>query len=112
MFAGARFGKQIAPNIPLFAGSNHPPVAFTARSRAGKLSPLEGSVRSEDFLRELDSMAKDPRFSRLSVLDLQNILTAIELCGLGFGAGEQVCEDLNSVLHDEWPAGSPGRRTR
>ena len=69
------------------------------------------SVRSEDFLRQLDIMAKDPRFSRLSILDLQNILTAIELCDLGFGSGNQVCEGLNQVLRDEWPIGSPGRRT-
>ena len=68
-------------------------------------------MRSEDFLQQLDIMAKDPRFSRLSILDLQNILTAIELCDLGFGSGNQVCESLNHVLRDEWPVGSPGRRT-
>jgi hypothetical protein len=79
---------------------------------SGQTIPLEVSVRLEDFFRQLDIMAKDPRFSRLSVLDLQNILTAIELCDLGFGSGDQVCEDLNNVLRDEWPAGSPGRRTR
>ena len=70
---------------------------------------LEGSVRSEDFLRQLDILAKDPRFSRLSVLDLQNILIAIELCDLGFGSAQKVCQGLNEALRDEWPDG--GRRT-
>ncbi len=69
-------------------------------------------VRSEDFLRQLDIMAKDPRFSHLSALDLQNILAAIELCDLGFGSGERVRESLNRVLCDEWPAGSHSRRIR
>jgi len=53
-----------------------------------------GIVRSEDFLRQLEIMAKDPRFSHLSALDLQNILTAIELCDLGFGSAQRVCQGL------------------
>lgn len=69
-------------------------------------------MHSEDFLQQLDIMAEDPRFSHLSILDLQNILTAIELCDLGFGSGDQICESLNNVLRDEWPAGSLGRRAR
>ena len=64
---------------------------------------------SEDFLQQLEIMAKDPRFSHLSALDLQDILTAIELCDLGFGSAQKVCQGLNEVLRDEWPDG--GRRT-
>ena len=60
---------------------------------------------SEYFLRQLDILVKDPRFSRLSILDLQNILTAIELCDLGFGSGTKVSASLNEVLRDEWPDG-------
>ena len=87
--------KRNARTPRLFTGSNHPAVAFTARSRAGKLYPLEDIRAFRRLLAALDIMAKDPRFSRLSILDLQNILTAIELCDLGFGSGKQVCEGLN-----------------
>jgi hypothetical protein len=63
---------------------------------------------SEQLLRQLESLAADPRFRAMSTLDLQNILTAIELCGLGFSRGPKVAEDLNLLLADEWPA----RRTQ
>jgi len=59
---------------------------------------------SEQLLRQLESMARDPRFRAMSTLDLQNILTAIELCGLGFSRGSEVAEDLNLLLTNEWPA--------
>jgi hypothetical protein len=63
---------------------------------------------SEQLLRQLESLAADPRFRAMSTLDLQNILTAIELCGLGFSRGPKVAEDLDLLLADEWPA----RRTQ
>ena len=59
---------------------------------------------SEQMLRQLENLATDPRFRAMSTLDLQNILTAIELCGLGFSRGPKVAEDLNRLLADEWPA--------
>jgi len=59
---------------------------------------------SEQMLRQLEGMARDPRFRAMSELDLQNILTAIELCGVGFSCGSKVAEDLNLLLTDEWPA--------
>ena len=63
---------------------------------------------SEQMLRQLEGMARDPRFRAMSMQDLQNILTAIDLCGLGFRRGSKVAEDLNLLLTDEWPA----RRTQ
>jgi hypothetical protein len=63
---------------------------------------------SEQMLRQLEGMAADPRFRAMSTLDLQNILTAIELCDLGFSRGPKVAEVLNFLLADEWPA----RRTQ
>ena len=60
-------------------------------------------MRFEDFLRQLDTLAKDQRFSKLSALDLQNILTAIELCDVGFGSGARVSGRLDQILRDEWP---------
>jgi len=68
-------------------------------------------MRSEDLLQQLDILAGDPRFSALSALDLQNLLTAIELCGLGFGSGSQLGEHLDRLLRDEWPnhSSSQGR---
>jgi hypothetical protein len=62
---------------------------------------------SEQMLRQLESMAADPRFRAMSRLDLQNILTAIELCGLGFSRGLEVAQDLNLLLTDEWPVEPP-----
>ena len=59
---------------------------------------------SEKVLRQLAIMVADSRFSAMSALDLQNIITAIELCGLGFSRGPKVAEDLNRLLTDEWPA--------
>jgi hypothetical protein len=58
---------------------------------------------SEQMLRQLEGMARDPRFRAMSMQDLQNILTAIDLCGLGFSRGPKVVEDLNLLLADEWP---------
>ena len=62
---------------------------------------------SEQMLRQLEGMARDPRFRAMSELDLQNILTAIELCGVGFLRGPKVAEDLNYLLADEWPTKRP-----
>ena len=59
---------------------------------------------SEQMLRHLETMAVDPRFRSMSTLDLQNILTAIDLCGIGFNRGQIVAEDVNLLLADEWPA--------
>jgi hypothetical protein len=48
-------------------------------------------------------LAADSRFSKMSALDLQNILSAIELCSLGFSRDPKLAEDLNRILTDEWP---------
>jgi hypothetical protein len=58
---------------------------------------------SEQMLRHLESLALDPRLRTMTQLDLQNILTAIELCGIGFNHGKMVAQDLNLLLADEWP---------
>jgi hypothetical protein len=57
------------------------------------------------MLRHLESLALDPRLGTMSRLDLQNILTAIELCGTGFNHGKMVAEDLKLLLAEEWPTG-------
>ncbi len=62
---------------------------------------------SEQLLQQLDYLAKDRRFPELSALDLENILTAIELCGVGFGCGPKVTEGLNQLLRDDWPSRQP-----
>lgn len=62
---------------------------------------------SDKMLRQLEGMARGPRFRAMSVQDLQNILTAIDLCGVGFSRGLKVAEDLNLLLADEWPARQP-----
>jgi hypothetical protein len=59
---------------------------------------------SEQLLRHLEDLVVDSRFRAMSALDLQNILTAIDLCGIGFNRGTKVAEDLNLLLADEWPA--------
>jgi hypothetical protein len=60
---------------------------------------------SEQMPRNLESLALDPRLRTVSRLDLQNILTAIDLCGIGFNHGKMVAEDLNLLLAEEWPRG-------
>ena len=60
------------------------------QNRASGIYPM----CSEQMLRQLEGMTRDPRFRAMSKLDLQNILTAIELCGLGFSRGVEVAEDL------------------
>jgi hypothetical protein len=54
---------------------------------------------SEQVVRQLHTLAADSRYA----LDLQNILAAVELCGLGFGRGLELTEDLNTLLSAEWP---------
>jgi hypothetical protein len=56
---------------------------------------------SEDALRKLNILAAESRFSALSALDVQNILTAIELGGLGFGLGSKLTEHLNRLVNDK-----------
>ena len=65
-------------------------------------------MSSGQVLRQLEGIARNPRFRAMSMQDFQNILTAIDLCGLGFRCGSKVAEDLNLLLTDEWPA----RRTQ
>jgi hypothetical protein len=63
----------------------------------------EQTMSSGQVLRQLEGIARDPRFRAMSMQDFQNILTAIDLCGLGFRRGSKVAEDLNLLLTDEWP---------
>ena len=64
----------------------------------------EQSMSSEQVLRQLNILAADSRSRAMSALDLQNILTAIELCSLGFSGGPKLAEGLNHLLTDGWPA--------
>lgn len=67
----------------------------------------EQRMSSGQVLRQLEGMARDRRFRAMSMQDLQDILTAIDLCGVGFLRGPKVAEDLNYLLADEWPTRRP-----
>lgn len=66
-------------------------------------------MSSGQVLRQVESMVRDPRIRAMSMQDIQNILTAIDVCGLGFSRGAKVAEDLDLLLAAEWP---PRRRTQ
>jgi len=70
------------------------------------------NMSSGQVLKRLDELAKDSRFSAMSALDLQNILSAIELCSLSFSRGPRVAEKLNRILKDEWPGGSKAPKSK
>jgi hypothetical protein len=92
-----------------FAKTPLPPEVTTqlwnlqGETRQAEYICLEGIMRSEDLVRQLETLAKDGRFRAVSALDLENILAAIELCELGFGSGAKVTESLNQLLREEWP---------
>jgi hypothetical protein len=54
---------------------------------------------SAQMLRQLENMAADPRFRAMSVLDQQNILAAIELCGIGFSRDPKVAGGFKSPAY-------------
>ena len=61
-------------------------------------------MSSGKVLRHLDMLVAESHFSAMSALDFVNIFTAIKLCGISFGRGPKLSEELNRLLIDEWPA--------
>jgi hypothetical protein len=61
-------------------------------------------MSSGHVLRQLDKLVAESRFSAMSALDFVNIFMAIKLCGISFGRGPKLSEELNRLLTDEWPA--------
>jgi hypothetical protein len=100
---GTRFAAALKRRS-ISARSNHTMVAFTAETLLAEYPVWREIMSSENFLGQLNTLATDGRFSVVSALDLRNILTAIELCELGFGSGAKVTEGLNQLLRDEWPS--------
>jgi hypothetical protein len=63
----------------------------------------------ENLMRQIIVFAADPLFCALSELDVQKMLTAVDLCGISFGAGSKLAEDLNYLLSDDWPVNKINR---
>ena len=84
--------------------SNHTIEGFTRPEWQGTIDSPGVPMFPEQMLQQLETMTADPRFRAMTTRDLQNILTAIELCGLGFNHGSKVAEDLNFLIANDWPA--------
>jgi hypothetical protein len=68
-------------------------------------------MSSGQVLRQVESMVRDPRIRAISMQDIQNILTAIDVCALGFNRGAKVAEDLDLLLAAEWPPRRPTQKS-